>query len=429
MVLLVIKLLYTHPLVFLFANNFAIKGETNNSFVILSCRATLGWNSLYIPSINTDADIIINEGNQTITGVKTFSQAIIMTQEGSANNHLVTKAYVDGHSTNVNYLKVDGSSMMTGDLNMNSRKIVNLKDITNSSGDSEAVNKKYVDTELDLKIDKTEDSVVGSPQGGKLVRYLSDKGLITPKMYIEDQFGDSIIIKSEDQDYDDVNLHIPNLQNYDGISGRRKSSFVINSIDNNMTGKIILPSGNLVIKDGNNQTVLNRTDIDKINGSQSGSNGIIYNKVALYSNGGLLFGNNFAIKGESNNNFVILRSRNQSTWRSLIIPSLSSDATIIIDQTNQTINGDKTFVRAITMTQEGSANNHLVSKKYVDDEIAKIPSGSGSGSGNINTSNFLKKDGSVAMTGDLNMNEQRVKNTLDPTDEQDAVNKRYLESQ
>ena len=33
------------------------------------------------------------------------------------------------------------------------------------------------------------------------------------------------------------------------------------------------------------------------------------------------------------------------------------------------------------------------------------------------------------MTGDLNMNEQRVKNTLDPTDEQDTVNKRYLESQ
>ena len=338
-------------------------------------------------------------------------------KEGTEKTDAVTKAYVDGHSTNTNYLKVDGSSFMTGDLNLNSHKIVNLKDVTNSSGDSEAVNKKYVDT----KIDKTEDSVVGSPQGGKLVRYLSDKGLITPKMYIEDEFGDSVIIKSEDQDYDDVNLHIPNLQNYDGISGRRKSSFVINSIDNNMTGKIILPSGNLVIKDGNNQTVLNRADINKIFGSSSGQNGVIGNKVALYSSEGSLFAKTFAIKNENDDDFVILRCRNSSGWRSLYIPSLDSNADIIIDQTNQTINGDKTFSQAITMIQEGSANNHLVTKKYVDDEIAKIPSS--------NSSYFLKKDGSVAMTGDLNMNEQRVKNTLDPTDEQDTVNKRYLESQ
>ena len=67
------------------------------------------------------------------------------------------------------------------------------------------------------------------------------------------------------------------------------------------------------------------------------------------------------------------------------------------------------------MSQEGSANNHLVTKGYVD--------------GHSTNANYLKVDGSNMMTGDLNMNEQRVKNTLDPTDEQDTVNKRYLESQ
>ena len=43
-------------------------------------------------------------------------------------------------------------SPMTFDLNMNSYKIVNLKDITSSSNDSEAVNKKYVDLNF-LKLD------------------------------------------------------------------------------------------------------------------------------------------------------------------------------------------------------------------------------------------------------------------------------------
>ena len=46
----------------------------------------------------------------------------------------------------------------------------------------------------------------GNAEAGKLVKYLPDKGMITPKMYIEDEFGDSVIIKSEDQDYDDVTL-------------------------------------------------------------------------------------------------------------------------------------------------------------------------------------------------------------------------------
>ena len=280
--------------------------------------------------------------------------------------------------------------------------------------DDDATTKEYVDDGLNSKVANTL-IMGGNAEAGKLVKFLPDKGMITPKMYIEDEFGDSVIIKSEDQDYDDVHLHIPNLQNYDGISGRRKSSFVINSIDNNMTGKIILPSGNLIVKDGNNQTVLNRADINKIYGSASGQNGIISNKVALYSSDGTLFSKTFAIKNENDDDFVILRCRNSSGWRSLYIPSLNSNADIIINQTNQTINGDKTFSRAITMTQEGSANNHLVTKGYVD--------------GHSTNANYLKVDGSNMMTGDLNMNEQRVKNTLDPSDEQDTVNKRYLESQ
>ena len=127
-----------------------------------------------------------------------------------------------------------------------------------------------------------------------------------------------------------LHLHIPNLQNYDGISGRRKSSFVINSIDNNMTGKIILPSGNLIVKDGNNQTVLNRADLNKIYGSASGADGITYNKVALYSSDLSLYARTFSIKNENDNDFVILRCRNSSGWRSLYIPSLNSNADILL---------------------------------------------------------------------------------------------------
>ena len=137
-----------------------------------------------------------------------------------------------------------------GNYNIDGKRLTNVGAPTD---DDDATTKEYVDDGLNSKVANTL-IMGGNAEAGKLVKFLPDKGMITPKMYIEDEFGDSVIIKSEDQDYDDVHLHIPNLQNYDGISGRRKSSFVINSIDNNMTGKIILPSGNLIVKDGNNLT-------------------------------------------------------------------------------------------------------------------------------------------------------------------------------
>ena len=335
------------------------------------------------------------------------------------------KKYIDDHIGNVHqtgYLKKDGSVGMTGDLNVGGHKITNVATPTTQTG---ATTKKYVDDGLNSKVAQSQ-VMTGDAEVGKLVKYLPDKGIITPKLYVPDQYNDSVILEAEEQDYDDVHLKIPNLKNYDGREGRRKSSIVVDSLDNTLTGTLTAPSGGIKIKDGNNQVVINRADIEKLYGSSGGANGIINNKCVLYGSDGTVYANNYATK--VGNNFVFLRARGQSAWRSLMIPDLGSgDATIIIDQTNQTINGYKTFSEAITVSKEGTANNHLVTKGYVDDEIAKIPSGSGSG--NVNTSNFLKKDGSVAMTGNSNMNEQRVKNTLDPTDEQDTVNKRYLESQ
>lgn len=45
------------------------------------------------------------------------------------------------------------------------------------------------------------------------------------------------------------------------------------------------------------------------------------------------------------------------------------------------------------------------------------------------SNSYVKINGSNFMTGDSNMNEQNVINMLDPQNEQDGVNKRYLELQ
>ena len=57
----------------------------------------------------------------------------------------------------------------------------------------------------------------------------------------------------------------------------------------------------------------------------------------------------------------------------------------------------------------------IPAKSYVDSQISNAY--------------YLKLDGSNFMTVPLNMDENRIENIVDPQNEQDAVNRQYLESQ
>ena len=76
----------------------------------------------------------------------------------------------------------------------------------------------------------------------------------------------------------------------------------------------------------------------------------------------------------------------------------------------------------IVNLNEPTLNSDATTKKYVDDEIAKIPSSG---------SDFLKKDGSIAMTGDLNMATYKIKNLGTPSTHEKyaAINVNYFDSE
>ena len=120
-----------------------------------------------------------------------------------------------------------------GNYSLQNKKLV---DVATPTAQTDASTKKYVDDELNTKVAKSQ-IMGGNAEAGKLVKYLSDKGIITPKLYIEDGFNDSVIVKADDQDFDDVQLYIPNLKNYDGISGKRRSEIVVISTNQTITGK------------------------------------------------------------------------------------------------------------------------------------------------------------------------------------------------
>ena len=56
----------------------------------------------------------------------------------------------------------------------------------------------------------------------------------------------------------------------------------------------------------------------------------------------------------------------------------------------------------------------------MDDEIAKVQP--------ISTSNFVKRDGAIPMTGNLNLGNNKITNLANPINALDAPSKRYVEA-
>lgn len=91
---------------------------------------------------------------------------------------------------------------------------------------------------------------------------------------------------------------------------------------------------------------------------------------------------------------------------------------------DQTITGKKMFQNSIKMggnkikdLAAPTDQTDATTKKYVDDEVTKV------------SVDYLKKDGSVAMTGDLNAGGNKNTNVATPTDQTDATTKKYVDDE
>ena len=91
----------------------------------------------------------VNGSNMMTNHMNMNNKKIINLQTPTNNTDAATKKYVDDKSTNPPdlspFFKKDGSAPMTGNLNLNGNKIINLED---PASDSDAANKKYVDEHL-----------------------------------------------------------------------------------------------------------------------------------------------------------------------------------------------------------------------------------------------------------------------------------------
>ena len=117
------------------------------------------------------------------------------------------------------------------DYDMQNKKLVNVKNGVNGS---DVVTKSQLDTKTSL-LDgaRTHGYIVDN----KAVIYSQSGAVHAKSFYLQDQNEDEVRILTDNQDFDNVHLFVPNLKNFDGFGGRKRSEFMVTSVDQNSIWK------------------------------------------------------------------------------------------------------------------------------------------------------------------------------------------------
>ena len=281
----------------------------------------------------------------------------------TSHNQAANKYYVDH-----NFLNRLTGGQIGGDLDMRGHTIKYLKlDNTDSAAARVA--------ELKTKVDLSGSTMTGNlNMGNKQITNLG-YSISDPTDVINLGFSDQKYLqKVSDSDLDMDDHRIKN--SLEPVNGRDLTTK--NYVDNQMGTKADLSKMTT-------QTFQGRIKVPDFNsGSHSGSDIVnlkYLNDTFLNKKTGGLLGNSLS--------FISSLPSNQRQIFNLAPPQFSSSAT---------------------------------PKSYVDGEIAKIPQ-----SPQVNTSQFIRKDGIVPMTANLDLGGNKITNLRLPTNDEDAVNKFYID--
>ena len=330
-----------------------------------------------------------------------------------------------------------------GNYDIQNKKLVNVKQGTNPN---DAVTNSQI---------QSLDNSPGNVQADKAVIYSNTGSVHTNSVYLQDipdgagSFN-SVRLMTEHQSYDNIHLHVPDLQNFDGYGGRAKSEIMVTSTEQHITGRKTFFDLN-VVKPNNNDQAVNKKYVDDEIKKIPSPNLSAYVKKdgSVTMTGDLDMGNqqitNLGYNIQNSSDVVNLGFCDTKYLQKVSNSDLNMDNHRIKDMAQPVDNNDavnKYYVEHnflnrltpnalggdldmrghnITILGNPSNPNDASTKAYVDTEIAKIPSGGS------DLSAYLKKDGSIPMTGNLDMNDKQIKSIAKPTDDNDATTKKYFE--
>ena len=320
-----------------------------------------------------------------------------------------------------------------GDYDMQNKKLTNVKSGTDSN---DAVNKSQLDATTNLLHGSRAGDVVndkaviysntGAVHANSL--YIEDPP--------NQGNSNEVRIMTEHQSYPNIHLNIPDLHNFDGHGGRPKSELMVTSVEQTVMGKKVFENIEVHDPTSNNQAANKSyadTKLSLTGGTMTGDLILPHhnypipgntNKVINYESQREIFlsrQESFPMLADinMNNNFI----------QNIATPTSSHQATNkgYCDYNFLSRQKGGVLMSSLSMNQNDlfeipapKYGNSAVNKNYIDTEITKVHQ-------NLDLTPFLRKDGQRAMTGSLNMNGNQIIRLKEPVSSSDASTKGYTD--
>ena len=323
--------------------------------------------------------------------------------------------------------------MVTGDYDMQNKKLTNVKSGTEKN---DAVNKSQLDATTNL----LHGSRAGDVVNDKAVIYSNTGAVHANSLYIEDPSdqgnSNEVRIMTEHQSYPNIHLNIPDLHNFDGHGGRPKSELMVTSVEQTVTGKKVFENIEVHDPTSNNQAANKSyadTKLSLTGGTMTGDLILPHHNYPIPGN------TNKAISYESQREIFLSRresfpmqadiNMNNNFIQNIATPTSSHQVTnkgycdynFLNRQKGGVLMGPLSMNRndLTGIPDTPKFGYSAVNKNYVDGEIGKIAS--------VNTTQLIKKDGSVPMAADFDMGTHKIINVGQPTTVTDAATKGYID--
>ena len=249
---------------------------------------------------------------------------------------------------------------VNGDYDIENKKLTNVKD---GDTNNDVMVKSQIEGYVSNKTQYLDGVNPGQVDNNKAVIYSNTGSIHSNALYLKDRYGQECIFHTEDQDDNQIRLHIPNLKNHDGFNNRLKSSIMVTSINQTIPGKKIfhdieVPNPTI---DGN---ACNKAYVD--------------NEISKISDAS----DNSDYVRKSGDTMSGTLNMNNNRITNLPSPHLSTEP------------ATKDYV--------GSVTNHMGSL-------------------------FLDRLGTNTILGNINLNKHKIINMIEPVDDLDSCNKLYVD--